>query len=51
QLTADGGWLNGYYTTSSSSELIAIEIEKHLALACILKNVIRNHHKLYSGGV
>lgn len=29
QLTADGGWLNGYYTTSSSSELIAIEIEKH----------------------
>ncbi|EBA2823389.1 TPA: SPI-2 type III secretion system protein SpiC, partial [Salmonella enterica subsp. enterica serovar Virchow] len=35
QLTADGGWLNGYYTTSSSSELIAIEIEKHLALACI----------------
>ncbi|EBQ2455130.1 SPI-2 type III secretion system protein SpiC, partial [Salmonella enterica] len=25
--------------------------EKHLALACILKNVIRNHHKLYSGGV
>ncbi|EKA6474150.1 SPI-2 type III secretion system protein SpiC, partial [Salmonella enterica] len=21
------------------------------ALACILKNVIRNHHKLYSGGV
>ncbi|HAF1276117.1 TPA: SPI-2 type III secretion system protein SpiC, partial [Salmonella enterica subsp. enterica serovar Heidelberg] len=37
--------------TSSSSELIAIEIEKHLALACILKNVIRNHHKLYSGGV
>ncbi|EHO6269661.1 SPI-2 type III secretion system protein SpiC, partial [Salmonella enterica subsp. enterica serovar Heidelberg] len=22
-----------------------------LALACILKNVIRNHHKLYSGGV
>ncbi|EEH5660955.1 SPI-2 type III secretion system protein SpiC [Salmonella enterica] len=51
QLTVDGGWLNGYYTTSSSSELIAIEIEKHLALACILKNVIRNHHKLYSGGV
>lgn len=51
QLTADGGWLNGYYTTSSSSELIAIEIEKHLALTCILKNVIRNHHKLYSGGV
>ncbi|EGH5626649.1 SPI-2 type III secretion system protein SpiC [Salmonella enterica] len=51
QLTADGGWLSGYYTTSSSSELIAIEIEKHLALTCILKNVIRNHHKLYSGGV
>ncbi|HFJ4482057.1 TPA: SPI-2 type III secretion system protein SpiC [Salmonella enterica] len=51
QLTADGGCLNGYYTTSSSSELIAIEIEKHLALTCILKNVIRNHHKLYSGGV
>lgn len=51
QLTADGVWLNGYYTTSSSSELIAIEIEKHLALTCILKNVIRNHHKLYSGGV
>lgn len=51
QLTADGEWLNGYYTTSSSSELIAIEIEKHLALTCILKNVIRNHHKLYSGGV
>lgn len=51
QLTADGGWLKGYYTTSSSSELIAIEIEKHLALTCILKNVIRNHHKLYSGGV
>lgn len=51
QLTADGGLLNGYYTTSSSSELIAIEIEKHLALTCILKNVIRNHHKLYSGGV
>lgn len=51
QLTADGGWFNGYYTTSSSSELIAIEIEKHLALTCILKNVIRNHHKLYSGGV
>ncbi|EAP2228203.1 TPA_asm: SPI-2 type III secretion system protein SpiC, partial [Salmonella enterica] len=25
--------------------------EKHLALTCILKNVIRNHHKLYSGGV
>ncbi|EAM6004205.1 SPI-2 type III secretion system protein SpiC, partial [Salmonella enterica subsp. enterica serovar Infantis] len=24
---------------------------KHLALTCILKNVIRNHHKLYSGGV
>ncbi|EBQ1464993.1 SPI-2 type III secretion system protein SpiC, partial [Salmonella enterica] len=23
----------------------------HLALTCILKNVIRNHHKLYSGGV
>ncbi|HGA6712462.1 TPA: SPI-2 type III secretion system protein SpiC, partial [Salmonella enterica subsp. enterica serovar Reading] len=46
QLTADGGWLYGYYTTSSSSELIAIEIEKHLALTCILKNVIRNHHKL-----
>ncbi|EAC1450792.1 SPI-2 type III secretion system protein SpiC, partial [Salmonella enterica] len=22
-----------------------------LALTCILKNVIRNHHKLYSGGV
>ncbi|EAP9378238.1 pathogenicity island chaperone protein SpiC, partial [Salmonella enterica] len=21
------------------------------ALTCILKNVIRNHHKLYSGGV
>lgn len=51
QLTTDGGWLNGYYTTSSSSELIAIEIEKHLALTCILKNVIRNHHKLYSGGL
>lgn len=51
QLTTDGGWLNGYYTTSSSSELIAIEIEKHLALTCILKKVIRNHHKLYSGGV
>ncbi|MCJ8062501.1 hypothetical protein MU458_13935, partial [Staphylococcus aureus] len=51
QLTAAWGWLNGYYTTSSSSELIAIEIEKHLALTCILKNVIRNHHKLYSGGV
>ncbi|ECF6223617.1 SPI-2 type III secretion system protein SpiC, partial [Salmonella enterica] len=24
---------------------------KHLALTCILKNVIRDHHKLYSGGV
>ncbi|ECJ8344372.1 SPI-2 type III secretion system protein SpiC, partial [Salmonella enterica] len=24
---------------------------KHLAVTCILKNVIRNHHKLYSGGV
>lgn len=50
QLTADGGWLNGYYTTSSSSELIAIEIEKH-CFNLHFKNVIRNHHKLYSGGV
>lgn len=51
QLTTDGGWLNGYYTTSSDAELIAIEIEKHLALTCVLKNVIRNRHKLYSGGL
>lgn len=51
QLTADGGWLNGYYTTSSNAELIAIEIEKHLALTCILKNVIRNRHRLYSGAI
>ncbi|HCL5344909.1 TPA: SPI-2 type III secretion system protein SpiC [Salmonella enterica] len=51
QLTAGGGWLNGYYTTGSSSELITIEIEKHLALTCILKNVIRNHRKLYPGGL
>ncbi|EKG5016290.1 SPI-2 type III secretion system protein SpiC [Salmonella enterica] len=51
QLTTDGGWLNGYYTTSSDAELIAIEIEKHLALTCVLKNVIRNRHKIYSGGL
>ncbi|EDD0500740.1 SPI-2 type III secretion system protein SpiC [Salmonella enterica subsp. diarizonae serovar 50:z52:z35] len=51
QLTTDGGWLNSYYTTSSDAELIAIEIEKHLALTCVLKNVIRNRHKLYSGGL
>ncbi|EIV7688798.1 SPI-2 type III secretion system protein SpiC [Salmonella enterica] len=51
QLTTDGGWLNGYYTTSSDAELIAIEIEKHLALTCVLKNVIRNRHKPYSGGL
>ncbi|KAB1391609.1 SPI-2 type III secretion system protein SpiC, partial [Salmonella enterica subsp. enterica serovar Schwarzengrund] len=51
RLTADEGWLNDYYTTSSSSELIAVEIEKHRALTSILKNVIRNHHKLYAGGV
>lgn len=51
QLTDEGGWLNGYYTLSSHSELIAIEIEKHLALTCILKNVIRNSHRIYFGGL
>ncbi|EKG6471424.1 SPI-2 type III secretion system protein SpiC, partial [Salmonella enterica] len=26
-------------------------IEKHLSLTCVLKNVIRNRHKFYSGGL
>ncbi|WP_342322912.1 SPI-2 type III secretion system protein SpiC [Kosakonia sp. BYX6] len=43
QLTPEGGWLNRYYPEQLSVDQLSMEIEKHLALTCYLKNAARNH--------
>ncbi|KML18198.1 pathogenicity island protein [Leclercia adecarboxylata] len=40
QLIPDGGWLCCYYDKNMSTEKIAVEIEKHLALTRYLENII-----------
>lgn len=40
QLIPDGGWLCCYYDKNMSTEKMAVEIEKHLALTRYLANII-----------
>lgn len=40
QLTPEGGWLCCYYDKNMSVEIMAVEIEKHLALTRYLASVI-----------
>ncbi|NLS55306.1 pathogenicity island protein [Hafnia alvei] len=40
QLTQDGGWLCCYYGKNMAAEIMAVELEKHLALTRYLASVI-----------
>lgn len=51
QVTLEGGWLYGYYDKNTPSERMAIEIEKHIALASYLQNIIGNRKETHLSGL